>query len=712
MAEAIKTVDMNTLGSKLAETAEQLQQYCSELGDMLTGTALEKIRRRLGHGLIRIALVGKTSSGKSALVNALVQALIVPENPNTSSPIPVWICRQEGEGVSIEVYRREMDASGTVQQVAVPCTLEEFLTRYCYSVSDVNDQKRERFLHVDHAVAGLSSPVLENGVVLVDTLGISATTVDSAKTIAVLNDEIDLVVYLTREPQMKTDEVAFLQKHVLGCHPDAVLDHPVPPEQVLFVYNNFNPHEPHNRVAFAKSVADVLAPMDLAQERVEAIAHSQTFYVNALMARLARCGYYPYGQYAPAGSTPAEQAALARREKRDRDLAQRMDPAELLEKSGVEQLAQGLTDKAAQLTRGERSVAGKRIGTLVDVAHSIKLTANQSLAAANLTLDSLEKKKSSLRAFETDSEQKRHLIRQGMQALERAYRESFVRLFQNRQEAILQLCALRVFQMPCPDGFMKYADFRRMEDQAKAEYLLPHLRDISQQAIATIKEQVKAVLDIEEGTVGEMPLKVLGKAQKQITDEMTAFNARVEKLRQDGLDALGVHLPQPHAVEEMFASFKVDLEKQIMDSIETAMSAGGKAYMEQLEQCVDQVRSNLIVNLFPQLLSRESFWDLMLEKAAGPMLVILLTHLIELMQDASVDGIGRATHLAFEQTADEINSSYVRLQFSLEAGIAALEKQLERQEPMNQELAQRIEQIKLGCDEVTQSLLTWQQELS
>lgn len=704
-------LNLTTLGHELTQAAGTLQDYCCQLGDELTAAALGQIRRRLGHGLIRIALVGKTSCGKSALVNALLSALIVPENPNTSSPIPVWICRQEEDGVSITVHETRPDENGKPQEFTLPCTLKEFLTKYCYSISDVNDQKRERFVHVDYATVGVRSPLLENGVVLVDTLGIAATTVDSAKTIEVLDDEIDLVLYLTKEPQMKSDEKAFLQKYVLGCHEDAATEYPILPENLLFVYNNFSPREPHNKVAFEASVAEVLAPLNLPQARLDDILSHQLFYINALKGRLARCGAYPYAQYAPDHSTPQEQEALARREARDRQLCERMDPQQLLTESGMEELLSGIVRKAGQYAGGQ-VIVSKRIGALSQYAHNVRLAANRRLATANLTLSSLEKQKQSMQTFRQDSDVKRRHIKTSMQALEDEYRDSFIRLFSIRQDAIIHSCLGHVHQMLCPDSFIKYADFRAMDNAAKADFLRPYLREIARQTIIAVKKEIKQSLDIQEAHIGAMPFQVLKSARQQISNEMTAFNGRIKKLQEDGLEDTGVHLPEPSAIEELFTAFKVNLDKQIMISIETAMSTGEKAFIDHLEQSVDTVKSNLIFNLFPMLMRREAFWDLILEKAADPMVVELLKKLMELMKDTHTEGIGRATHLAFDATADEINASYIKLSFSLETAIAQLERQLAQTGPMTQELAAQIQQIRQGCDALTQQLLNWQHALS
>lgn len=711
MSEMLNPLNLATLGENLSQAAEEMQTYCTQLGDTLTASALAQIRRRLGHGLIRIALVGKTSCGKSALINALVKALIVPENPNTSSPIPVWICRQEAEGVSITVHESRKSDDGKMHEFTLPLTLPEFLRKYCYAVSDVQDQKRERFLNVNYATVGVRSPVLENGVVLVDTLGIAATTVDSAKTIEVLDDQIDLVIYLTKSPQMQSDEVDFLQKYILGCHPDVATEYPILPENVLFVYNNFSPRLPHNTVAFTKSVSDALEPLHLPQARLDDILHHQLFYVNALMARLARCGPFPYAQFAPDHSTPQEKDALAKREERDKKLASAMDPKVLLEQSGIESLLSGLTRKVGQYAGGQ-IIIGKRIGALTGYAHSIKLAANRRLQAANLSLDALKKQKQALQAFQNDSDQQRALIKQSLTTLEKDYRNSFIRLFTNRQESILYASAGRAFQLPCPDGFMSYADFRRMDTEAKAEFLQPYLQEIAHQTIIAVKEQVKQTLDIQEAHIGVMPFKVLKNAREQITNEMTSFNARIRKLQEDGLETLGVHLPEPQAVEELFNAFKVNLDKQIMASIETAMSAGEKEFIDKLTGCVNMVKSNFIINLFPTLLKREDFWDLMLQKAASPMVATLLKELIELMRDNQIDGIGRATSLAFAQTADDICTSYIKLSFSLETAIHQLEKELSHRTPMNQELADTIQAIRKGCDRINQQLLSWQKALS
>lgn len=510
---------------------------------------------------------------------------------------------------------------------------------------------------------------------------------------------------------MKSDEVDFLQKYILGCHPDVATEYPILPENVLFVYNNFSPRTPHNTVAFAKSVEDALAPLKLPKARLEDILHHQLFYVNALMARLARCGPFPYGKFAPEHSTPQEKDALAKREARDEKLASTMDPAALLEQSGIEALLSGVTRKVGQYSGGQ-IIIGKRISALTGFAHSIKLAANRRLQAANLSLSALQKQKQTLQAFEQNCNEQRALIKQSMATLEKDYRNSFVRLFTNRQEAITEASAGRALQLPCPESFMSYADFRRMDAQAKAEFLQPYLQEIARQTIIAVKEQIKQTLDIKEAHIGVMPFKVLKNAREQLSNEMTAFNACINKLKADGLDDLGVHLPEPQAVEELFNAFKLNLDRQIMTSIETAMSASEKEFIDKLTSCVDAVKSNFIVNLFPRLLRREDFWDLMLEKAAAPMVGALLAELISLMRNNQMEGIGHATSQAFAQTADDICTSYIKLSFSLDMAIAQLEKELASRTPMNQELADTIQNIGKGCDRINQQLLAWQKALS
>lgn len=71
----------------------------SVLEDMLGGNselkrkAIQLNIETLKLGWIHIALVGQTSCGKSTVINALSEDIVVPENPMTATPIPTYIAK-------------------------------------------------------------------------------------------------------------------------------------------------------------------------------------------------------------------------------------------------------------------------------------------------------------------------------------------------------------------------------------------------------------------------------------------------------------------------------------------------------------------------------------------------------------------------------------------------------------------------------------------
>ena len=80
----------------VSDISERLAGHISALADMTRsvndGTStyiLNHLEPRFRQGLVRVAVIGVTGSGKSTAVNALVEHLALPENPSVSTPIPV-----------------------------------------------------------------------------------------------------------------------------------------------------------------------------------------------------------------------------------------------------------------------------------------------------------------------------------------------------------------------------------------------------------------------------------------------------------------------------------------------------------------------------------------------------------------------------------------------------------------------------------------------
>lgn len=97
-------INVSQIGHRLANHVASLAEMTAFMGDSNSTYMLRHLEPSLQQGLVRIAFVGVTSTGKSTAINALVGQLVLPENPSVSSPIPVWIGYQDQEASQAEIY--------------------------------------------------------------------------------------------------------------------------------------------------------------------------------------------------------------------------------------------------------------------------------------------------------------------------------------------------------------------------------------------------------------------------------------------------------------------------------------------------------------------------------------------------------------------------------------------------------------------------------
>ena len=327
----------NAVGQTLAEVSRALGQLTD---DRMTRQVLETNAVHLQLGAVRLMLLGSSGAGKSTMINALLRCIAVPESGLTSSPIPVWFTA--GAGTRYSVYE-DTDKG--------PVLLEEperdaFIRKYCFNVSDILDDKRSRFDRVGWAKAEVDSPLLQQtGVTLIDTLGIGVTDADTVKTLKVIDGGMDLVVFVTADHvQMQQDDIDFLREKVLGLG-DRQVPYPISPDQLLLVYND---HGAGGTYTQMQSAVDKLLK-GCAPEEIQRFKENNLFIVNALAARLGRCGAYDYHHFAPEGTPEMLLESLKKQTERDRQaLTERAE--QIAEQAAV---FQQLEDKLRLMAYGQ-----------------------------------------------------------------------------------------------------------------------------------------------------------------------------------------------------------------------------------------------------------------------------------------------------------------------------------------------------------------------
>ncbi len=175
MATAESTTTLSTLpGTSLDRSAGSVSRYLRSLdaalsdGDLALPRESERIRElenRLFEGRFHLAVLGQFKRGKSSLLNALMGEPLLPVSVVPLTAVPTFV--RWGETPSIRIEREggnaEEFAGGTVED------RRDFLTRY---VTEENNPKNR--LGVCGVEVFLPSPLLEKGVVLIDTPGIGS----------------------------------------------------------------------------------------------------------------------------------------------------------------------------------------------------------------------------------------------------------------------------------------------------------------------------------------------------------------------------------------------------------------------------------------------------------------------------------------------------------------------------------------------------------
>jgi len=198
-----KVRDLNGLVGEMVSAIDKLDSYLAQgLGQDLQGR-LERLERSGGdvaivktlermindHGLVEfrstlsmaidrleskafeIAFFGRVNSGKSSLLNAIVQSNILPVGVNPITAVPTRLIYGQIPRVTVS-YATQNPEAANVEMLA------EFVTE---------EHNPANIKHVSQIVVELPSPRLRDGIVLVDTPGLgSLATSGAAETLAYL----------------------------------------------------------------------------------------------------------------------------------------------------------------------------------------------------------------------------------------------------------------------------------------------------------------------------------------------------------------------------------------------------------------------------------------------------------------------------------------------------------------------------------------------
>lgn len=192
---------------KLDQSLEQAQVSVASLGDDFSGYRAEfdTIRQRLGEGLFHLAVLGQFKRGKSTLLNALLGDDLLPTDILPVTAIPTFI--QSGPQVGAKVYF----LNSSEPREFVPeddRSLAEFLREYVTEAGNPHNKYLVSRVEISHP-----APLLQQGVVLVDTPGVGSTHKHNTEIAHQILPQCDAALFLVSpDPPITEMELDYLKE--------------------------------------------------------------------------------------------------------------------------------------------------------------------------------------------------------------------------------------------------------------------------------------------------------------------------------------------------------------------------------------------------------------------------------------------------------------------------------------------------------------------
>jgi len=174
-----------------------------------TGNALQKALRglneRLTEGRFHLAVLGQVKRGKSTFINAMLGAPLLPTAVVPLTALPTFIRWGSQAEAKVSFLDGRLAETG-------PClpgeTLQAFLERFVTEAGNPRNRKGVRQVDVR-----FPSPLLEAGLVIIDTPGIGSTLTHNTEATLQFLPQCDAALFMVSpDPPMTEVEVLFLRK--------------------------------------------------------------------------------------------------------------------------------------------------------------------------------------------------------------------------------------------------------------------------------------------------------------------------------------------------------------------------------------------------------------------------------------------------------------------------------------------------------------------
>ncbi|MGW1678576.1 dynamin family protein [Saccharopolyspora sp. NPDC002376] len=183
-------------------TAECFEQQRADLHNRL-----RQIRTRVLDPTQLVLVVGESKQGKSALVNAMVNAPVCASGDDVTTAVPTLV-RYADEPTALLIEHEPRQGPAALDRMPVP--IEQ--------VREHLDRALELGRPVTRGEVGIPRAVLQNGLALMDTPGVGSVSSSlTATTLAVVAEADALLMVSDATQELTTNELSFLKQATALC---------------------------------------------------------------------------------------------------------------------------------------------------------------------------------------------------------------------------------------------------------------------------------------------------------------------------------------------------------------------------------------------------------------------------------------------------------------------------------------------------------------
>ncbi len=199
------TTETKALLRDLDRAAACLKRLAPEFAPSLEN--LLALQERLAEGRFHLAVLGQVKRGKSTLLNALIGEALLPTSVVPVTAIPTFIRSDQARHAHVHFLSGEEQASEK-EFDGKGARLTEFLTGFVAESSNPNNR-----LGVSHVEVFHDSPILAEGLVLIDTPGIGSTYRHNTEATLNFLPQCDAALFLVSvDPPLTEAELEFLRE--------------------------------------------------------------------------------------------------------------------------------------------------------------------------------------------------------------------------------------------------------------------------------------------------------------------------------------------------------------------------------------------------------------------------------------------------------------------------------------------------------------------